>query len=299
LSTETPRLSVVIAARVVPATFSSCVNALVAQSMPLELVLADGSDDADMLPSADRYPGAVHLHLPKADLPRLKAHGLRHARGSIVAIVDPTARVAPDWATQVLAAFEDAKVQGAGGVVTLEGPRTPGNLAAYLFEYGAFNPPIESGLTNADLPGNNVAYRREPLLRVAGAVLDAEGFNKPFVHSALRAAGGELHVFSSMRVTHMTEYGLLKVATRLFHYGRYFGHARMRRSSPGRRALYVAFAPAVPALLLARHVRRAVAMPQNRALLGRSAGALVIACSSWAAGEWLGSWFGAGDSEVA
>lgn len=300
VASDAARLSVVVAARKVPDALPRCIDSLARQpaSVRLEILLADGSPEGAMRAAVPASSRAVHLHLPGADLPRLKAHGIRRAAAPIIAVVDPTARVSPGWAERVLAAFDDARVQAVGGAVTLEDRRAPGNVAAYLFEYGAFNPPLAPGSTSGDLPGNNVAYRREAL-QGAGAVLDAEGFNKPFVHAVIRAAGGELHVVPDMHVTHMTHYGVVDVARRLFDYGRYFGSARLRQSSPPRRALYVAFAPAVPALLVARHLRRSLSLPQNRALLGTSVAALVVACTAWGAGEWVGSWFGAGRAEVA
>ncbi|HEY3254083.1 MAG TPA: hypothetical protein VGJ91_09055, partial [Polyangiaceae bacterium] len=169
-------------------------------------------------------------------------------------------------------------------------------IAAYLFEYGAFNAPLAPGPTSGDLPGNNVAYRRSVLLDTCGDILQAEGFNKPFFHERLRALGRELVIRPSMCVKHLTHYRLLPFGMRRFHYGRCFGATRVRRARPARKALFRAFAPIVPSLLVTRHLLRALKHRKNRRLLPHAGLALCGVCAFWGVGEWLGCWFGAGDS---
>ena len=245
---------------------------------------------------AQRFPGTRYIAIPGGNLPALKGAAIREARGELVAVLDPSDAADPEWIDEMLAAFADPGVCAAGGAVMLSGARSAGNVAAYLFEYGAFNPPIAAGDTRGDLPGNNVAYRRSALIDTCADILASEGFNKPFFHERIRARGGRLVICPTMRVRHLTSYRFLAFGVRRFHYGRCFGAVRVRRATPARKALYRAFAPTVVPILIARHLRRALSHPGNRRLLPGAALALCGVCTFWGVGEWLGYWFGPGRS---
>lgn len=265
-----------------------------------EVILSDGTPSGLDRRLCERYPWLRLLRPEGATLPVLKGEAIRAARADVVAILDPWDVPEPGWIDAIHEGFgpqgAGATATGIGGVVLPGGPPSPGNRAAYLFEYGAFNPPVDEGPTEGDLPGNNVAYRRPALTEECADVLAREGFNKPFFHERIRQRGGSLVICPEMRVRHLTRYRFLAVAVRRFHYGRCFGATRWRRSPRGRRLLYLVFAPAVPPLLMARHLRRALTVPQNRRLLRGAVAALLGVCLFWGVGEWLGYWLGPGRS---
>ncbi|QJR34540.1 glycosyltransferase [Gemmatimonas groenlandica] len=293
------RLSVIVAARTPSATLEEVLRSLAAQhrASELDVILADGSPDGSMAMIRHRcLPQARHISLPGGNLPALKAAAIRQAEGDFIAMLDPSDAADPDWADQIIEGFADPGVTAVGGVVLQAGSGSAGNVSAYLFEYGAFNPPVTPGDTQGDLPGNNVAYRRAALTDTCADILAAEGFNKPFVHERIRAAGGRLVIRPSMRVRHLTNYPFIAFGVRRFHYGRCFGATRVRRASRGKKWLFRLFAPAVPPLLMSRHLRRAWQHPANRRLLPRAALALCGVCAFWGMGEWLGYWFGPGHS---
>ena len=298
MSSSSPRISVVVAARTPPETTDQALASLAAQTRAseIEVIVADGSEDGCMAVLAKSFPGMRYIALPGGNLPMLKGAAILAARGELIAVLDPGDLADPDWIDEILAAFADPGVCAAGGAVLLAGARSPGNVAAYLFEYGAFNPPIAAGETLGDLPGNNIAYRRSVLTDVCADILASEGFNKPFFHERIRARGGRLVIRPTMRVRHLTNYSFLDFGLRRFHYGRCFGAVRVRRASTARKALYRAFAPVVVPLLIARHLRYAWSHPGNRRLLPGAALALCGVCAFWGMGEWLGCWFGAGRS---
>jgi glycosyltransferase involved in cell wall biosynthesis len=297
---EPRRISVIVAARLPPDTLEQSLSSLAQQRcLPatLEVIVADGSSTGSMAAVAARVlPSARHLWLPGANLPALKGAAIRSATTELVAVLDPSDAAEPDWASEIQEAFSDDTLSAVGGSVSLAGAKRAGNIAAYLFEYGAFNAPLAAGPTSGDLPGNNVAYRRSALVDDCRDILEAEGFNKPFFHERLRALGGQLVIRPSMRVRHLTNYRLLPFGMRRFHYGRCFGATRVRRAPLGRKALLRAFAPVVPALLVTRHLMRAVRHSGSRRLLPHAGLALCGVCAFWGFGEWLGCWFGAGDS---
>lgn len=293
-----PRVSVIVAARAPPPSAAESLASIAAQSRfdQVEVIVADGSPDGALAALASAHPGMRRLPLPGGNLPALKGSAIREARGEFVAVLDPSDAAEPNWIDEMLAAFADPGVAAVGGSVLLAGPATPGNVAGYLFEYGAFNPPLAAGDTEGDLPGNNVAYRRALLVGDCADLLEAEGFYKPLFHERIRALGGRLVIRPAMRVRHLTRHAFGEFGARRWHYGRCFGALRFRRASAARKALYFAAAPAAIPLLAARHLARAWRHPGNRRLLPGAALALVGVCAYWGAGEWLGCWFGPGRS---
>lgn len=290
------RVSVVVATRTPLPTAARTLESLAREGASLEVLVADGTDDGALAAEVQRHPGMRHIPLPGAALPALKAAAIRASHGDLVAIVDPTDAVEPGWLAEILAAFEDPTVVAVGGAVLLDDKALRGNVGAYLFEYGAFNPPFAAGDAPGDLPGNNVAYRRGALVDDCADLLEAEGFYKPLFHARIRETGGRLVLRPALRVRHLTQHRLLPFGVRRFHHGRCFGATRLRRASPARRLLYRVMAPAVIPLLVARHLRRAWRHPSNRALLARGGLALCAVCVSWGLGEFIGCWFGAGRS---
>lgn len=293
-----PRVTVVVAARSAPPTLAEALASLAAQPRAgeIEVLVADGSDDASVTDLVARYPNMRRLPVPGGNLPTLKAAAIREARGDLVAVLDPGDAAEPGWIDEMLAAFAEPGVSAVGGSVLLAHPGGAANVAAYLFEYGAFNPPIAAGDTAGDLPGNNVAYRRAGVAEACADILATVGFYKPFVHERLRANGGRIVVRPAMRVRHLTSYSFLAFGVRRFHYGRCFGALRVERAAFASKVAYRVFAPLVAPLLVVRHLVRAAGHASNRRLLPGAALALCGVCTFWGVGEWLGYWFGPGRS---
>ena len=289
-------MSVVAFARDARETIAEALRSLAGQEGidRAEVIVADGSSDGTTAIVAG-FPWVRHLRLPPGTMPALKGAAIREARGEIVAILDPTDAAEAGWIRAIVAGLADPSVTAVGGTVVLGGPRTGANAAAYLFEYGAFNPPVAAGATQGDLPGNNCAYRASALLDTCGDLL-AGGFWKPFFHARIRERGGQLHIHPALQVQHLTRHRLLPFGRARFHYGRCFGAMRIARARGPLRVLYVLAAPAVPALLFLRHVARALRHPGNRRLLPRALPALLAVCFFWGVGEMLGTWLGPGRS---
>ncbi len=297
-----PRVSVVVFARDAAESIEACLRSLEGQERleEAEVLVADGSLDRTPAIVRERFPWVRHLRLPPGNMPALKAAAIREARGEVIAILDPWDAAGPGWICAIIHALErlgvaDPSAAAVGGAVELDGPHTAANVAAYLFEYGAFVPPLPSGPTDGDMPGNNVAYRRAWLVTTCGDLL-AGGFWKPFFHDRIRERSGSLHLFPAMRVLHRTRYQFIPFAVRCFRYGRCFGAMRLVRSPLPRRLLFIVFSPGLPLLLFFRHARRSLGHPVTRRLYPRAALALLGYCTAWGVGEWLGYWFGAGGS---
>src|SRR4029077_19190848 len=120
----------------------------------IEVIVADGSDGAEVAALLRPYPNMRRRHVPGGNLPALKAAAIREARGELVAVLDPGDAADPGWVDEMLAAFAEPGVAAVRGSVVLPTRGGAANVAASLFEYGAYTPPIRSGDTDGDLPGN-------------------------------------------------------------------------------------------------------------------------------------------------
>jgi len=260
-----------------------------------EVLVADGRETPGREDFSAGRPWLRHLKLPPQTMPALKAAAIREARGELIAILDPYDLPEPNWLAEIVASMSRTEAAAVGGEVLFGGPDTAANRAAYLFEYGAFTPPMQAGRTTGEMPGNNLVYRRRALLGDCGDLLSG-GFWKPFFHERISARGGHFEINPAMRVRHATSYVLGPFAARRFQYGRCFGAMRRRGAPAATKLFYIATAPAVPLVLTWRHVRRAWSHPENRQAVPRAFFALVYICFAWGLGEWLGCWLGAGRS---
>jgi glycosyltransferase involved in cell wall biosynthesis len=294
---ERPDISVIVCASDAVASIRDALRSLESQEgiESAEVVVVDGSSDGTAELVAREFPWVRHLRLSPGTMPELKGRAIQESRGDFVAILDVVDRAEPGWLVAIRRGLANPQAEAIGGEVVLDGPPRGINAAGYLFEYGAFAPPLAAGPTAGDLPGNNLAYRRRVFAETCADLLPG-GFWKPFFHERIRERGGALHLHPSMRVRHRIRLGAVAFLARRFHYGRCFGAMRFAHASRRERRLYLVFEPVVPLLLCWRHVRRAWQHPGTRRLLARALPSLLLLCFAWGVGEWIGTWFGSGAS---
>lgn len=226
-----------------------------------------------------------------ATVPERRGRGLAAARAPIVALTESFCVPAPGWAQAVLTAHAEHHVAAVGGPVD----RREGTAADWgltLLEYGRFLGPEPAGPVG-DLPGINVSYRIERVVRALGSlparVVEVE------VHSALVRAGETLWrepgavMFDGSRMSP----GAARRAQ--FLHGRFYGGHRVAGRGALHRLARLTVAPAVPLVLGRRIVRGALRAGRGRILL-RALPHLGGLLTAWAAGEAAGSLFGAGRS---
>src|SRR5262249_130732 len=135
----------------------------------------------------------------------------------------------------------------------------------YFCEYAPYMRPVVEGET-ADLPGNNIAYKRPHLLRHA-RLLD-QGKWESWVNDRLRADGIPIASTNAMVVHHIKRFRLVYFPAQRFHFGRsYAGRRRAEQSWP-RRLAFGAGSIALPLVLFARVARTVL---RKRCHLGRFA----------------------------
>ena len=292
--TEPPALSVVVASVNGWDLLGPTLAALDAQPERdrMEVVVVDAVGGETRARIRAHRP-AVHLIAvdERLPIPRLRYLGVRASWGAVVAIVEDHVAVAPGWAAALLEAHRGP--WGAVGGAVENGRGGPVNWAAFFCEYTPYMRPVAEG-EHADLPGNNIAYKRPHLLRHA-AVLD-EGKWESWINDRLRADGVPLASTNRAVVRHIKPFGLREFLAQRFHFARSYAGMRRGDWSRARRLLYGVGALALPAVLLARIGRTALRKRRHLLQLATCLPLVVLFLTVGAVGESLGYLCGAGSS---
>ena len=182
-----------------------------------------------------------------------------------------------------MTSHRDAVAVGYAFANARDGGRPDGTLFA---EYGRWVVPAAGGRWSA-LPGNNVSYRRDALLELAGRGAGALAVDFT-LHAELLRRGSFL-VAPGAVVRHEGFPRLTDTMRANHEYGRVLAASRVARGSwsPARRALYAAGSPVVPLLNAARLART---LP-GRGLWGSALRSAPTCLAIWAAaasGELVG-----------
>ncbi len=284
--TSPVRLSVLVTARGEKAHLARCLDAVLAQPEPAEVVVADGSPEPF---AAGGDPRLRVIHLPGArSVPELRWTALRATSGHVVAAVEHRCVPDPGWCATLLAAHAaHPEAAAIGGPVRLARGAGVVDVAVYLVEYGLFAPPLPEAEAH-DLSGANLSWKREAL-EAHGDLLDA-GAWETLIHARFRRDGRPIRL-SSAGVTFHNAMSFGTALAQRFHYGRGYAADRLAGAGPGRRLLYGVATLLLPGLLLAR-LARAARRGHLVADLLRSLPVTCVLIASWSAGEATGYLFG-------
>ena len=292
--TAAPALSVVIASVNGWSVLGPTLRALDEQPERdrMEIIVIDAVGGATRDHLHDHRPA---INLIAADdrpaIPRLRYRGIRAARGPIVAILEDHGAVVDDWAAAVLKAHEGP--WGAVGGTVENGQTGLLNWAAYVCEYTSYMGPVIEGET-IDLPGNNIAYKRQHLLRHA-RVLD-EGKWESWINDRLRADGVPIASTNRIVVRHIKPFRLGDFLAQRFHFCRSFAGMRRRDQSGIQRLIYGVGSLALPAILMARIARAALVKRRHLGPFAASLPLIALFLTVGAVGEMIGYLIGPGRS---
>lgn len=288
-----PRLSVVVVAAGGSQRFlASWVSFSVAHARDTEVILVHAASSG--MPAATDSLRCLECS-PGTRVPRLRAAGLRAARGTIVALTESFCRPAPGWAEALLQARARSGALAVGG--PMRRARGSGSHWALTFaEYGRFLQGEPEGPV-LDLPLTNVAYERDRLLEILARAPGglADEFVEPEVHAALRSAGEVLWRTPAAVMFDDNDVGLQSSLPAMFHHGRLYGGRRVEGQGLLVRLLRSASSPLVPWIHLARIAKPASAV-HGPLVVVRCLPQLSVLLLAWALGEGVGSLLGAGDS---
>jgi len=292
---STPTVSVVIASGAGGEFLARCLDSLRAQTASCEEVLVVdrcGGVTADRV--REEYPFATLIEAPgdpRPSVPQLRATGVDHARGDVVAIIEEHCVAPPHWIETIRAAFREGDAAIGGPILDRDYARVR-DWVVYLSEYNAYLPPWAEG-ERAELNGANIAYDRQKILRHRD-VLDS-GYWEVVLHPHL-ARDGPFRAVPGMGVHHTGPFDYGYYLGQRFLLSRVWGGMQRERVSPARRLVYLVTAPVFPPLLLARIARRVAesGVPFRKFLAATPL--LVPVAAAYVGGEWTGYLRGVGDA---
>ncbi len=240
-----------------------------------------------------RFPATrIIVTPPDTTIPRMRRLAFAAAQGRAIAVIEDHVIVPRGWARQLLNA-QGNEERVIGGSVENAATDTIVDWAAFLCEYSHCMTPLSTGRAEW-LTGNNVIYPRM-LLERYGHVIDEEKWENN-LHDALRRDGVEMICRPEIQVGHKKHYSVWEYLSQRYLYARSYAGARVQGASLARRLSYGLAAFALPPLLFFRTVSRIVSKRRHMAKLAQSLPLLALFVSSWAAGEVVGYWAGAGNS---
>jgi len=286
------QLSVLVTRQNARDPVDECLRSLINQASIGEIILLDGVGD-DYHPPADARVRVMRFEAP-ASLPMLLATGIVEARGDIVAMTESHCQAAPDWAANVIAEHERTHQPVIGGVVEAGAGLGYVDFGLYVADYGAFMPPIRDGEAD-EMPGENVSFKRE-IFTPHLETIARDGFYKTLFCQDVQSAGKSLICANSIVMYYQRRIGLGALARRRFTHGRCFGAQLAKRLTPAVRWARVGGDLLLPAVLMIRLMRKTLPKRAHTPRVIAALPVVLLATVSWAAGEWIGNLFGAGDS---
>ncbi len=294
LPVDAPALSVVIASVNGWEMLGPTLRALDAQPersrMEVIVIEAVGGETRQAL--LDHRPNVEVIAVDqKRTIPALRHLGVMRAKGDLVAILEDHGEVDETWAAALIEAHEGP--WGAVGGVVENGREGLINWAAFFCEYTPYMGPVLEG-ESTDLPGNNIAYKRPHLLRHAHEL--EQGRWESWINDKIRLDGVPIASTNKAIVRHIKPFRLGHFLVQRFHFARSYAGMRRVDQSMLKRVIYGFGSLALPALLLLRVTKTALAKNRNLGHFAASIPLIALFYTVGAAGEMIGYLVGPGDS---
>ncbi len=275
--------SVVISSHNGPAALRDCLSGLARGLDDESEVIVSAHFLAGEADELRRWAGDRNLPIgiieaPEAtDVPHLRVAGMRAARGDIVLSTEDHLVPDPSW----IQASNPGNPVTAGAIEF--GSGTAFERALYLFEYGAFMPPLLDGGSPS---GANVVYTRDALALLQPRYESYEWEHA--WHDFLLEQGCHFSASNEMRLRWCHKGTLSKFLRTARLHGRNYG-ARRQFSSGLRRLIQVVVLPAMPFLLAGKKIAGAISKQPAAAFAWLAATpALLVLYSEWCLGEGQG-----------
>ncbi|MCI0412545.1 glycosyltransferase [bacterium] len=291
----TPKVSVVVASVVGPPFVDDCIASLAQQEdePDFEVLVVDCHGEGTRNRLQQKYPFVkIFPQDSRKTIPELRRIGVENARGDFVAIIEEHCTAAKNWVNTIANSF-DPQVAAIGGTVQDDNYVRLRDWVTYFVEYNAYMPPMPQGNVY-DLPGNNVAFRKEILLKHLSQL--KEGYWEAFLYSRLAEEGAILKSVPAMVVYHRGPFPYGYYLGQRYLFSRAYAGARRKVMPPGKRFIYTLVSPALPALLLARISARVLQKKHRVGKYVRTFPLLIPAAVVYIAGELMGYLFGPGDA---
>jgi glycosyltransferase involved in cell wall biosynthesis len=260
-------------------TLAACLDALVAQDHPAagrEILLVDNGSTDDSMDVARRYDGVTLSSEPAPGAYAARNHGLRAARGDVIAFTDPDCVPDRSWLRAIAAAMGDPSLELLCGR-RLPARRTP--LLASIADYENAKDAYVLGGDDEELYygySSNMAARRSLFDRLGPFLDRPRGADTLFVRKVAQERSlSAIRYVPEAVVTHLELDGLPTYYKKVFLYGRH-----RRRNNPILRSRPLRFAERLE--VFRRTVRGGgYSRARSAALLG----ALAVGSLAWIAGS--------------
>jgi hypothetical protein len=282
-----PAVSIVVAGVNTPRTLPGWLGRIAPQvaARRAEVLLAIPDGDGEGRAIAARFPFVQVVSVPGAPLtPHLWAAAIARATGDVVAVTISACLPEPGWLEAIVAAHR-VPAAGVGGVIENSPTSSLVDRALHLVRYTPYTEQPAGPVP--EIAGDNGTYKRAVLDTVRDQIA-REGFWEAEFHRVLHARGERLLIDPRIRVTHEGSYSALGFARQRFQHGLQFGRARRSSMTTAARLGRAALSPAVPPLMLLRHLQT---LSRRRALDRGAIAAAPLALgflACWAAGEAVG-----------
>ena len=290
-----PQVSVIVASVVGAPFIDDCIASLYAQEQApeFEVIVVECNGPATQKRLMEKFPTIRMLaQETRKTIPELRRIGVQNAKGKIVAILEEHCTAVPAWIKTIASSF-DGEVAAIGGSVLDENYQRLRDWVTYFVEYNAYMPPVPSGQVY-DLPGNNVAFRRDLLLKHLEQL--REGYWEAFLYSRLAQEKAVLKSVPEMAVYHRGPFDYGYYLGQRYLFSRAYAGARRNVMPASRKIVYALLSPALPALLLARISAR---VWQKKHRIGKYIQTLPLIAPAtvvYIFGELMGYVFGPGDA---
>ena len=162
-----PSASVVVCTYNGAATLGECLDGLTALEYPdYEVIVVDDGSTDDSREIAARYPVSV-ITTENRGLSHARNVGLGAARGELVAYIDDDAHPDPHWLLQAAAALGRGDFAGVGGPNIPPGDESTVARCVAAAPGGPMHVLVSDDVAE-HIPGCNMVFRRDALLRVGG-----------------------------------------------------------------------------------------------------------------------------------
>ena len=171
-------LSVVIATYNRCSNLEDCIRSLLRMNeKPSEIVVVDSSSTDGTGKLAKIYP-IRYVSIRERNRQRARNVGLSQSKGDIVAFVDDDVVVDENWSTSILISYAHSYIGGAGGRVIPYGSTASyftrakkseiGKIYADGLILGNFDAQLPASIEVDHLPGCNMSFRKDLLMKVGG-----------------------------------------------------------------------------------------------------------------------------------
>ncbi|MBW8011265.1 MAG: glycosyltransferase [Chloroflexi bacterium] len=260
-----------------------------------------GGPDSEYRSLQQQFPKSVWISVPQEfNIPQMRALGMARSQAEIIAILEDDCLVSNDWCTEIIKAHKEAYA-AIGGAVEPGDYTSSLDWSIYFCEYARFMLPFSGGEVNT-LPGNNVMYKRDVLMTLAGEIflnggkISEVGFYEIEFNNKLIRNGFALKTDPSLIVKNIHSWRLSDLFKMPFHHGRGFAGKRFSDQDKMKRVLYLGITFLLPVVQVIRILKLII---QKRRYLRQFLFALpgiIMFFTSWSIGEFFGYLLGPGNS---